>query len=555
MYRLNQVKLNIYHSEEDLRLKVAKVLSVSVDEIDWSTLIILHRAIDARDKNNILFVYNVAFDLVNSKRIEGINKLDKYVPIVFNPIFDAPSSLSKQEANEINSNGSLPIRPVVVGFGPAGIFAAYVLALNGLRPIVVERGKAIDDRIKDTEKFFETLELDENSNVCFGEGGAGAFSDGKLNTNNKDKDGIYQFVLKTFVKFGADKSILYENMPHIGTDKLIQVIKNIKAEIIRLGGEIHYNTKWYYDKKNLRSLFIDIEKLKKLKDDEKLDYNKCLNENILIDDNAKIILAIGNSSRDTFRNMIDSGFDLKPKTIAVGYRIAHKQDFINHSQYGNEKNLPPAVYKLVCEVDGRSVYSFCMCPGGYIINSSNYKNKLSINGMSYNDRAGKYANSAVVVTVKPEDIECKNKSSNTIEGEMMINFQELVEKKAYELENGYIPYMSSEKINTIDVFKGKARLNNKLKSVYDDVGLKFDINECIEKGLCQFDNKIKGFLDSKILAGVETRTSSPVMLERDENYMCNIKNYYPSGEGLGHGGGIMSSAVDGIKVAFKISTK
>ncbi len=553
MYRLNQVKLNINHSEDDLRKKTAGILKVKYEDIDQSSFIILHKSIDARDKNNICFVYNVAFEF-NEERINAennsylknaISKLKVYNENVFNPIV----------AEDIKSDDLRNKRPVVVGFGPAGIFAAYVLALNGFRPIVVERGKAIDDRIKDTEKFFETLELDENSNVCFGEGGAGAFSDGKLNTNNKDKDGIYQFVLKTFVKFGADKNILYENMPHIGTDKLIQVIKNIKAEIIRLGGEIYYNTKWYYDKKNLRSLFIDIEKLKKLKDDEKLDYSKCLNENILIDDDAKIILAIGNSSRDTFRNMIDSGFDLKPKTIAVGYRIAHKQDFINHSQYGNEKDLPPAVYKLVCEVDGRSVYSFCMCPGGYIINSSNYKNKLSINGMSYNDRAGKYANSAVVVTVKPEDIECKNKSSNTIESEMMIHFQELVEKKAYELENGYIPYMSSEEINTIDVFKGKARLTNKLKSVYDDVGLKFDINECIEKGLCQFDNKIKGFLDGIILAGVETRTSSPVMLERDENYMCNIKNYYPSGEGLGHGGGIMSSAVDGIKVAFKISTK
>lgn len=553
MYRLNQVKLNINHSEDDLRKKTAGILKVKYEDIDQSSFIILHKSIDARDKNNICFVYNVAFEF-NEERINAkknsylknaISKLKVYNENVFNPIV----------AEDIKSDDLRNKRPVVVGFGPAGIFAAYVLALNGFRPIVVERGKAIDDRIKDTEKFFETLELDENSNVCFGEGGAGAFSDGKLNTNNKDKDGIYQFVLKTFVKFGADKNILYENMPHIGTDKLIQVIKNIKTEIIRLGGEIHYNTKWYYDKKNLRSLFIDIEKLKKLKDDEKLDYSKCLNENILIDDDAKIILAIGNSSRDTFRNMIDSGFDLKPKTIAVGYRIAHKQDFINHSQYGNEKNLPPAVYKLVREVDGRSVYSFCMCPGGYIINSSNYKNKLSINGMSYNDRAGKYANSAVVVTVKPEDIECKNKSSNTIESEMMINFQELVEKKAYELENGYIPYMSSEEINTIDVFKGKARLTNKLKSVYDDIGLKFDINECIEKGLCQFDNKIIGFLDGIILAGVETRTSSPVMLKRDENYMCNIKNYYPSGEGLGHGGGIMSSAVDGIKVAFKISTK
>lgn len=498
MYKLNQVKLNIKHSELDLRKKVSHMLKINVDDINWSTFIILHKSIDARDKKNICYVYNVAFEL-NKSSVKNLN-LDSYEPVVFDPVV---------------SKGKLAVRPIVVGFGPAGIFASYIFALNGLKPIIYERGKKLSDRIKDTQKFFDTMELDEESNVCFGEGGAGAFSDGKLNTNNKDKTGVYRFILDTLVKFGASENILYENMPHIGTDKLTSVIENIRNEILRLGGEIHYSTKWKYSKE--------------IKD-------------------TPVVLAIGNSARDTFRDLHDNGFALKEKTIAVGYRIAHEQKFINEIQYGSA-NLPPAIYKLTYNLDkNRSVYSFCMCPGGYIINSSNTKGKLSINGMSYSDRGGLFANSAIVVTVRPEDVDGS-----------MIEFQEKVEKKAYELENGFIPYtvIGNNDIDVSKVFKGQARYVDEITSLYKNVGLKFDINECIKKGLDYFNKIMPGFYSSDIkrhiiIAGVETRTSSPVSLDRDNDYMCNIKNFYPCGEGLGHGGGIMSSAADGVNVALKV---
>lgn len=610
MYKLNQVKLNIHHSEDDFHKKIAKTASVGVGDIDWSTLIILHKAIDARDKNNILFVYNVAFDLASdavNRRGEAARalagKLGKYEPIIFNPI--------------IPGSHSSPIRPIVVGFGPAGIFASYILALNGLKPIVVERGKSLEERAKDVEKFFDIMELDENSNVCFGEGGAGAFSDGKLNTNNKDKTGIYKFVLETFVKFGADEKILYENLPHIGTDKLVGVIKNIRDEILKLGGEIHYNTKLTF--KDGTTSFAPTSVCGECERVISADLKEAIVPTITKD--TPIILAIGNSSRDTFRELIENGFDVKAKAIAVGYRIAHRQSFINNAQYGSkeglantegvERILGAATYKLTYDVgNGHSVYSFCMCPGGYIINSSNFKGMLSINGMSYNDRSGKYANSAIVETVRLEDVESecelKDSVSKSDNGRMisaptktgfaptgagsqekplqMIEFQERVEKAAFEIAKGFIPYVTSDGsyICNEEVFKGKARYCEKLRSVYEECGLKIDINKDIELGLKHFNKIIHGFYDEGsqcfapmetarvvrngeetkcfasidyLIAGVETRTSSPVKLDRDENYMCNVKNFYPCGEGLGHGGGIMSCAVDGINVAMKIVEK
>ena len=651
MYKLNQIKLNINHSDADFKLKIAKTLKVKVDDIDWSTLIILHKSIDARDKNNILFVYNIAFDFVGaghncrgeacesavgadiihpkSVGADIIRPLERYEPVSFNPIVGA------KHCEPIV--GEDTIRPLVVGFGPAGIFASYIFALNGLKPIIIERGKSLDDRIEDVDKFFKTMELDEESNVCFGEGGAGAFSDGKLNTNNKDKTSVYHFILETFVKFGADERILYENMPHIGTDKLVDVIKNIRDEIIKLGGEIHYSTKLIF-KDGLASFAPtrradDIRPynfgLAPMRDDrmssptcdDKMwcrddDKMWCRGGHFVRPEDTPIVLAIGNSSRDTFRELIENGFDLKPKPFAIGYRIAHRQSMIDEAQYGGarktrpyegsasirpyEDKLGPATYKLTYDVgNGHSVYSFCMCPGGYIINSSNYKGMLSINGMSYNDRSGKYANSAIVETVTPEDVlgttECRPSQEQALK---MIEFQEMIEKRAFELEKGFIPYVTSEgsDICPEEVFKGQAKYSEKLKTVFDDLGLKFNLNEDIEKALKHFNKIIPGFFSGSqcsplqegsqasplqvttksgvgadmlsargttecrplqttlpfLIAGVETRTSSPVKLDRDENYMCNVPNYYPCGEGLGHGGGIISCAADGVKVAMKI---
>ncbi len=566
MYRINQIKLNINHDEKKLLEKVAKIAGVKASDIKLDTFTILRKSIDARDKNNILFVYNVAFELVDGKECGG---LTKYRPIIFDPIVRGSHpkgtlSHSARQARFVSARAhSSPVRggslrPVVVGCGPAGLFASYIFALNGLKPIVVERGKALEDRTRDVEKFFKTMELDENSNACFGEGGAGAFSDGKLNTNNKDHDGVYRFILETFVKFGADERILYESMPHIGTDKLVDVIKNMRNEIVRLGGEIHYNTRLIFE--NGLAVFAPTDGSA---------------DGIAVKD-APIVLAIGNSSRDTFRELYENGFDLKAKPIAVGYRIAHKQSFIDELQYGGSHSSPvrenlqsspvrdilgPATYKLTYDVgNGHAVYSFCMCPGGYIINSSNFKGYLSINGMSYNDRSGLYANSAIVETINPEDIRGSH-SSPIRDGAhssplLMMEFQEMVEKKAYELEKGYIPYITGDgkDINQDEIFKGQARYTKELMSVYEECGLKVDINRDIEMALNHFNNKMQGFYDTLqyVIAGVETRTSSPVKLDRDENYMCNVKNFYPCGEGLGHGGGIMSSAADGVRVAMKV---
>lgn len=494
---VNQIKLNINHTYDDLINQVINILHIKKEKLNLDKFVILKKSIDARNKNDIKFVYNVAVDFDDKNK--------------FNPIINDCKTSKKV---------------FIIGFGPAGIFAAYILALNGIKPIVIERGKSIDDRIKDVDEFFKDVNsLNENSNVCFGEGGAGAFSDGKLNTNNKDRQGIYKFILETFVKFGASPEIIYENFPHIGTDKLINIIKNIRDEIIKLGGEVKYNIKFTYD-----------------------EYKNYARENI------PIILAIGNSSRDTFRDLIKNGFNVKPKPIAVGFRIAHKQKLINEAQYGDKYSfLPPAIYKLTYDVkNGHSVYSFCMCPGGYIINSSNFKGYLSINGMSYSDRRGEFANSAIVETITIDDVK-ESLETNSITAIQMIEFQEIIEKKAYEIEKGCIPYFSKNiDIKREDVFKGISKYNEKIFDIYENIGFKFSIKNDIMNAIEHFNKIIKGFNDNFIIAGVETRTSSPVSLDRNEKYMCNIKNFYPCGEGLGHGGGIISSAADGVKVALYI---
>lgn len=514
MININQLKLHITHTNDDLLLAIKK--ASRLESLTMDRVTILRKSIDARKKDDIHFVYNVAIDYDNEKKF-------------------SPNIKKAKEGTK---------RPIVVGFGPAGLFASYILAINGLKPIILERGKSIDERIKDVKKFFDTMELDENSNVSFGEGGAGAFSDGKLNTNNKDRLGIYRFVLETFVKYGADKSILYENNPHIGTDKLTGIIKNMRDDIISLGAEIRYNTIFSYD-----------------------DYK----EEAL--SGTPIILAIGNSARDTFRDLLKNGFDLKAKAFAVGFRVAHKQKMIDKNQYGkfskycktafddtnsksdeNKATLPPATYKLTYDCkNGHSIYSFCMCPGGYIINSSNYKNMLSINGMSYNDRAGMYANSAIVETIKPEELNIHQlKNANNENPLICLEFQELVEKEAFALNEGYIPY-SGDTDDTENIFKGKAKKNEDIVNIYEKFNLHFSIKNDIEKALKHFEKILPGFDNEKVVvAGVETRTSSPVMLARDDKYMCNVKNFYPCGEGLGHGGGIMSCAVDGIMVAESI---
>ena len=522
MIRINQIKLNINANFDTIYQKISKILKISTDAINKDNIKILKKSIDLRDKNNICYVYNIAVDVDNEENILFTNKDNNVSKYIDNNIIDFNKhyNINIKEMN----------RPIIIGFGPAGMFCAYVLALNGLKPIILERGKEYNERFENVNQFLENGRLDENSNISFGEGGAGTFSDGKLNTNNNDKDGLMQFVLYTFVKFGADKKILYENNSHIGTDLLKTIIQNLRKEIISLGSEVRFNYKWSYN------------------DDINQFYH------------SPKILCIGNSARDTFYDLYKNGFDIKSKSIAMGFRVAHKQDIINEYQYNNKNiaiTLGNATYKLVHKHNNKSIYSFCTCPGGYIINSSNFDYYTSVNGMSYSDRSNIYINSAIVINFDSKDYDQNDPFA-------ILKLQKVFEEKAFDLANWQIPYCylgdfydnnyQSENDNDIDkCFFGRYKYNKDLVNLFKGIDIKFDFNEAFLNSMEYFGNIIPGFDNyDTIIAGVESRTSSPISLDRDENYMCNIKDYYPCGEGLGHGGGIMSCAIDGIRMANKI---
>lgn len=521
MIKINQIKLNIDLDFNKIFKKISKILNINEDNIVKDSIKILKKSIDLRDKKNICYVYNIAIEVKNENIILKNNKNDNI-------------SIYIENNNDIKIEKDIKItehnRPLIIGFGPAGIFCAYILALNGLKPIILERGKEYIERYKDVKNFLENENLNTNSNISFGEGGAGTFSDGKLNTNNNDKSGFINIVLKTFVKFGANEKILYENNSHIGTDILKNIITNMKNEIVSLGAEIKYNYCWTYE------------------------------DSINNKYKSPKIICIGNSARDTFYNLYQNGFDLKSKSIAMGFRLAHKQNIINEYQYTdiNIKNkLGNASYKLIHKYKNKTTYSFCTCPGGYIINSSNFENFTSINGMSYSDRGNIYINSAIVINFDKNDYDFNDPFS-------ILNIQKELEKKTFNLSNGKIPYCylgdfydknyKKQENNDIDkCFLGKYEYNKNLVNLFKNTDIKFDFNDIFLNSLQYFGKIIKGF-DSfdTIVAGIESRTSSPVSLDRDINYMSNIKDYYPCGEGLGHGGGIMSCAVDGIKCAYKI---
>ena len=423
-------------------------------------------------------------------------------------------------------------RPIVVGFGPAGIFASYMLALNGLNPIVFERGSNIDERVKKVEDFFKTNKLDEKTNVQFGEGGAGTFSDGKLNTLVKDEKIRMKFVFETFVKFGASEEILYDSKPHIGTDVIRKFVKNIRNEIIRLGGTIYFD-----------SLVEDI-----LIKDNKVCGVKVNNE---VYETDTLILAIGHSARNTFNLLNEKGIKMENKPFAVGVRVIHKQEDIDKNQYPVlYDNLPASSYKLTYQAkNNRGVYSFCMCPGGYVVNASSQEGLLVVNGMSNKNRDSGYANSAIVVTVNENDY-----GKQLFAG---IDFLEDLEKKAYKIGEGFIPVESfkdyesnslNDKFTLSDAVLGKTK--------YADINEIFPeyINDSLKEGINYFDNKIKGFKNTYVL-GVESRTSSPVRIPRSESFECNIEGIYPCGEGSGYAGGITTSAIDGIKVFESIVKK
>ena len=476
------------------------------------------KSIDARDKNEIYIVYTIAFSVPDSITIS-----EKIVDLVEHDDFD---SLVKTKSS--------PKRPIVVGFGPSGMFCALLLARCGLCPIVLERGDDVDTRTAKVNRYWNCAELDENSNVQFGEGGAGTFSDGKLLTRISDR--LCNIVMKEFVKFGAPEDILYLAKPHIGTDNLRRVVKNIREEIISLGGKVYFNCRMESFKSDNNGVITSVI----ANDGKEFDCDS-------------LFLCIGHSARDTIKNIMKNSVTVEPKPFSVGVRIEHLQNDIDESLYGKfagAEILGKGQYTLSRRFDDRAVYSFCMCPGGFVVASASENGQIVTNGMSYYARDGKNANSAIAVSVDPSDY------GSTVEGAM--GFQEMLEIKAFEIAggNGTAPIqmlgdflenkLEIEPVRIQPTYTGKKCIRKA-----DDVFPAF-ICDNLRKGLGQFERDINGFsVSDAVLTFPETRTSSPVRIPRDREYLAvGFKNLYPCGEGAGYAGGITSAAVDGLRAAL-----
>lgn len=520
MIKVN-VKLPLDYTDETVKKSIAKALYINENEIEKYNLLKL--SVDARDKENVFFnaSFSVSVKLNENKILKKSKNASAYIPFEY------------VIKNEVKTD----IRPLVVGSGPCGLFAALVLASSGLNPIVIERGQTVSERVKSVENFWKTKALNTESNVQFGEGGAGTFSDGKLNTGVNDKR--INFILETFYECGAPKEILWRQKPHIGTDKLREVVVNLRKKITELGGEFHFNCR--LDKLNIK--------------DGKIN-------SVIVTENGEereigaeiVVLALGHSARDTFEMLYKSGLILEQKPFSVGARIEHTQEFINRSQYGkfaDNKNLPTADYKLAVHLEnGRGVYTFCMCPGGYVVNASSEEGMVAVNGMSNFARSGENANSALLVSVTPKDFE----SDYALSG---MEFQRKIERAAFNQSGTYKPVSM-----TVGTLLGEYTPVSKIKPTADifegnlaEVLPEFVINS-LKEGIVLMDKKIKGFADySAVLTGPETRSSSPVRILRDDNFESSISGIYPSGEGAGYAGGITSAALDGIKTAEKIIEK
>lgn len=509
---IENIKMPIGHKREDVISAARKIVRLSC--IFANNFSIYKQSIDARRKSDIHYVYTVSAHVPNGTKVSGNIK---EMPSGEN--FEIPHKIMKR-------------RPVVVGMGPCGLFAAYILAKSGNPPLIIERGEDVDARKTSVKRFWKTGVLDKNSNIQFGEGGAGTFSDGKLNTRISDPR--QRFVLKTFTDFGAPEDILYKAKPHIGTDVLCKVIKKMREELIRMGAEVRFNT-----------CMTDI----KIKDGKISEVELNNSESLKCE---SLILAIGHSSRDTYEMMQKREFAMEQKPFAVGLRIEHSQEFINHTQYGGAEGLPPAEYRLAYNGQDRSCYSFCMCPGGVVVNASSEEGMLAVNGMSEHLRDGKNANSALVVNVKPTDF--KNGILSGVE------FQRKYERLAFVLGggDGKAPVQLAR---DFCVDKPTVQFGEVIPTVtsgYKTAELKNCLPEFVTKGLregmADFEHKIKGFISGDaVLTGIESRTSAPLRILRGSNLQSiNAQGLYPAGEGAGYAGGIVSAAVDGIKVALAL---
>lgn len=524
MIQISQLKLPCTHTQQELREKIERTLRIRPEElIEYS---IEKQSIDARKKPQIFYVYTIHASVLQEKKV--FKKVhSKNITIVEKKVYQFPFHAESIPAD----------RPVIIGSGPAGLFCAYMLAEHGFAPILLERGKAIEERKKDVDSFWETGKLNPESNVQFGEGGAGTFSDGKLNTLVKDPSGRNRKVLEIFVKEGAPEEILYVNKPHIGTDLLMNVVKNMRKTIQSNGGEVQFESK-------VTELCIT-------------DGQICgvvINKEQFLPAKS-VILAIGHSARDTFEMLWEKQICMEAKSFAVGVRVEHPQKLINYAQYQMElpKTLPAASYKVTAQLsNGRGVYSFCMCPGGYVVNASSEEGRLAVNGMSYHSRAGENANSAIIVTVTPKDYG----SDHPLAG---MEFQRKLEEKAFRLAQGKIPVQRYEDFCKNRATDSFGTVHPSMKGNYAPANVREILPEIvaasIEEGIRCFDQKLQGFADpDALLSGVESRTSSPVRISRDPSTMeGSVKGLYPCGEGAGYAGGITSAAMDGIRMAEAVA--
>lgn len=611
MIQISQIKCRPDEGAEALRAKVSRILHLRRED-DFS-MQIRRKSVDARKKPDIFYVFTVDVTLKDpgaEQKILGRNR-DRNVIRAQEVRYTLPEAgTGHGRKAEDGSGGKFSgqqeaLRPVIVGTGPAGLFCGLSLARAGLRPVLIERGQSVLQRTETVARFWEGGRLNPESNVQFGEGGAGTFSDGKLNTGVKDAFGRIRFVLETFVEAGADPDILYSYKPHIGTDVLRGAVAHIRDEIIALGGEVRFSEKLICVKPAGKAGSCQEREIWEIVTErQQTDKGTGTLKTRLLTD--VLVLAVGHSARDTFRMLYDAGLSMTAKAFAVGLRIQHPQGMIDRTLYGAgcPYEMPPAPYKLTHRLpDGRGVYSFCMCPGGYVVNASSEEGLLAVNGMSNHDRGSGFANSAIVVTVSPQDIRGYLSDSRRENPDLLqtgrpdpelfagVEFQRRLERAAFLAGRGAIPVQtfgayreagrsagsSSDAVHRAPSLAGPALSERPLCSPEDlteaemwKTGPKFrgqyaaanvrrilpeQIAGAIEEGILAWDRQIHGFADSSaLLAGVESRTSSPIRIERGEDLQAiHFPGIYPCGEGAGYAGGITSAAVDGLRVAEAIT--